>query len=166
VLVERDLPKLLTLVATVPAPAYKTFRAADRFRADTGPAAKVRIGWLGDNFKKHFLPKVEKNTPAANLAIATLAQASLDAPVLKELGTRAETALAHLWHLLSLQPQGQSGPLLVNGCANIFYIKDTSGTLWAVRAGWDADYGDWHVEACSMSSPSGWVAGRRVVSRT
>ena len=156
---------LLKQVAIATVQSIGEFVAKDDFKVDTSAKAKVKIGCLGDNFTKHFLPKVERDVPATELAVYTLAKASLDIPILAELGDKAETTLAHLWQLLQKQGNGQAGTLLTNGYANIFYIRDSDGTLWAVCADWDASCGGWDVEAGSVDGPDGWSAGLRVVSR-
>ena len=152
---------LLKQVATVAVRAVKKFSAQNTFGA-TKPA--IKLWYLGDNFKQYFLGKVEKNVPAVTLAAHQLTKASLDAPILAELGDRVETSLAHFWELLIKQANGETGILLTNGYANIFYIKDANGTLWAVRARWYAGYG-WNVFARSVGYPLRWLAGSPVFSR-
>lgn len=157
--------KVIRSVSVVTAPAVAKFVAHDRFTVNIAANLPVRIGYLGDNFKKHFLSKTEENVARAELTSFQLTKDSLDRDILAQLGDTAEISLAHLWYLLSLQPNGEPGFLLTNGYANIFYIRDASGILWAVRADWDAGYGHWGVEAYSVSGPDGWSAGRQVVSR-
>src|SRR4030042_1594060 len=60
---------LLKPVATVSLPAVSRFVAKDHFTVGT---SEVKIGWLGDTFRKHFLAKVEKGVSALDLAISTL----------------------------------------------------------------------------------------------
>ena len=153
---------LLKPVATVSIPAVSRFVAKDHFTVGT---SEVKIGWLGDNFREHFLAKVEKRVPTIDLAISTLVSGSLDAPILAELSDKAETTLASLWHLLCQQRSGQAGALLTNGYSNIFYIRDTGGVLWAVNARWNVSYGGWDVEAFPVGGPRRGNAGRLVVSR-
>ena len=78
---------------------------------------------------------------------------------------REETTLAYLYELLSRQPKGESGVLLTNGYATIFYIKDANGKLWAVRVYWRSYYGEWCVGADSVAYPDEWHGGYRVFSR-
>lgn len=163
----RERPKLLESIATVPVPATKRFLAADHFRLDTSRKAKVKVAFLGDIFKKNFVPKVETDLPAGELKIHKLLRDSVDAPITAELGAAHETCLADLWALLLRQPNGETkvGGLLVNGRANIFYIHDTQGVLWAVSARWNADDGRWCLYAHAVSDPIPWHADYRVVSR-
>jgi len=159
--------KLLESVATAALASVESFVAVERFVVDTGKKAPVKLGWLGDNFKEHFLPKVETQIEGTEVKISKLLEASLDPPIINALGgeEKAETSLAHLYALLLLQPKGQKGKLLTNGYANIFYIRDAKGVLWAVRARWDDIYDYWHVEANPVSRPNAWNDGGRVVSR-
>jgi len=157
---------LLRLVTTVVVPAIKKFVVADHFRIDTSSSAKVKIGYLGDNFETQFLPKVEENVLAVELAIHTLTKGVLDKDIRKELGQdREETTLAHLYELLSKQPKGESGVLLTDGRVNIFYIKDANRNFWAAYAYWYAADGGWSVGAGSVGNPVEWDEGRRVFSR-
>lgn len=159
--------KLLELVTTMPAFACNRFVASEHFKVDTGKSAKVKIAWLGNNFKELFLSKTEEDVLAGELKIYKLLQSSLDAPIMTELGDpRAySTALADIWWMLKTQPNGEDGALLVNGYANIFYINDAKGNLWSVLANWSPGKGGWYFEAGSIGQPGGWVGVCQVVSR-
>jgi len=148
----------------IPATTDK-FVAKDKFKVDTGRKAKVKISWLGDNFRAHFLGKTEDSFPGSTIARRKLEKDSVDGPILLDLGgkEKAKTTLAELYAMLVKQPNGEDGDLLTNGCANIFYIEDVDGTLWAVVTRWDGD--GWSVAADSVELPVGWLAGRQVFSR-
>lgn len=151
--------KLLELVTTVETTGIKAFKAGGKFR-EGKTTDGVKIAWLSDNFKENFLGKTEQNVAQAAFRIQKLKKASLD-----ELGDTAEIFLAQLWELLKKQGNGQRGDLLVSGYANITYIRDSSGNLWAVCAHWRADHDGWHVNADSVTDPSLWYADNQVVSR-
>lgn len=157
--------KLLDLVTTVKMSERGRFVARESIQENTGTKAEVKIAWLGDNLKTYFLDLVEKERGAIELRFHKLRGASLDAPIIAELGEVAEITLGQFWSLLRQQARGQSGPLLTNGWANIAYIRDVNEELRAVGAYWNADYGGWDVEANSVTNLHGWHAGRRVVSR-
>ena len=59
---------------------------------------------------------------------------SVDGPILAELGgeAKAETTLTEVYSLMEAQKNGENGPLLTNGYANIFYVRDVNGALRAV----------------------------------
>ncbi len=162
-----DPKKLLELMTTVSVAACEKFVAKEHFKVDIGRKAKVKIAFLWDNFCKHFLPKTEEGVLAGEIKVHKLLRSSLDAPIMTELGdpTSYSTTLADMWALLEKQPNGEEGVLLVNGYANIFYIHDTEGNLWAVYANWYAGYGGWNVEANSVEGPLRWHDGVQVLSR-
>ena len=53
--------------------------------------------------------------------------------------------------------------LLTNGYANLFYIRDTDGILWAVRVDWGGD--GWYVNARSVERRGRWFAGIQAFGR-
>lgn len=164
---ETAIAQVLEFVQTVEVQGCDGFTAKEKFR-EGKTTDGVKIAWLGSNFKGNFLDgkgKVEESVSPATLRVHKLKTASLDAPMLAELGDTAETTLSQFWELLKKQGTGQKGPFLVNGYANIAYIRDMNGTLWAVDAGWGSGRGGWCVEAFSVSGPDGWRADCLVVSR-
>lgn len=162
-----DPKKLLELVTTVSVAACEKFVAKEHFKVDIGRKAKVKIAFLWNNFSKHFLPKTEEGVAQGEIKVHKLLQSSLDAPIMTGLGDPRSysTTLADLWALLEKQPNGEEGALLVNSYANILYIHDTEGNLWAVGAYWGADHGGWDVEAYSVEDPFRWSGGYQVLSR-
>ena len=156
-----EVPSILKLVANgIKASGSK------RFVVNEASLKEANIGWTGENFKEHFLGKVEENITDATLAIHRLEQSALDAPIRKELGSeRGVTTLAYFFNLIKKQSNGQKGHLLVNGYANIAYIRDKKNTLWAVRARWLSFYGYWLVDAYSVENPLEWLAGYQILSR-
>ena len=100
---------------------------------------------------------------ATELRYAKLTRSSLDAPILEELGDKAEASLSQMYALMARQANGQEGVLLTNGWANIFYVRDINGELRAVRVRWDGR--GWFVDAYSVTYPNGWYDGNRVFSR-
>lgn len=154
-----EVPPLLMPVTKVSVTGSK------RFTANKVSLKEANVGYTGSNFDRFFVGKVEENVGDANLAIHQLEKASLDAPIRKELGQeREEITLTHFFHLLKQQSKGQSGPLLINGYANIAYIRGNDGNLWAVDAYWDSGYRYWGVDAYSFEYPDDWNAGYQVLS--
>ena len=94
-----------------------------------------------------------------------LRKASVDAFIIAELGgeAAAETTLAGVHGLMTLQPHGQEGALLTNGLANIFYVRDRKGVLRAVYVAWHG--GGWSVSALSVEYPGRWDDGSQIFSR-
>ena len=137
-----------------------------RFTADKASLKEANIGWTNSNFDQYFLGKVEENVEDGILAVHCLQKRSLDAPIRKELGKEHdEIALTHFFGLLKKQSNGKKGHLLVNGYANIAYIRGKDENLWAVDAFWSAVNGYWGVDAYSVEIPHAWDDGNQVVSR-
>ena len=158
------MSKLLEGVTTVAANEHETFMATDFFRE----GGEIRF-WFDDNFRKYFLSgkgKIEIGVPTTELRVHTLRRVSGDEPIIRDLGGESvvETSLAYMAELISRQPQGQKGVLLTNGWANIFYIRDSSDTLWTVDCCWSSGDRRWRVVACPIPHPYGWLGGDQVFS--
>lgn len=155
-----NLP-LLEELGTVVVPATDSpFVARERYGHKAKPG--VRISYLGDNFREWFLGKTEEPTGETELRYAKLVKSSVDGPILAELGDKAETTLAQIYHL-TLQSKGEEGVLLTNEWANIFYCRDVNGSLRVMFVAC-RDY-DWRVRADSVENPNRWHDGHRVFSR-
>ncbi len=143
----------------------KKFVARDHFIVNTSKKTKVKIYGLGTNFQENFLGKIEEPIGKTKLRYHKLRKSSVDKPILAELGdkTKAETTLSEMFALMEMQPNGESGALLTNGYANIFYIRDINGGLWAVYCRWND--GGWYVHADSVENPNEWIGGFQVFSR-
>ena len=146
------------------APTTKKFVVKDKFKVDTSREAKIKISYLGDNFKKWFLGKIEGPFPGSTVYGRSLKKDSVDGPIIQGLGGNeaAKTTLAEVWALMKAQLNGESGDLLT-WSANIFYIEDVKGTLRDVYVCWDGD--GWFVYARSVENPPEWNAGQRVFYR-
>lgn len=123
----------------------------------------IKFSGFGGNFTSNFLEKVENKVPKGELKAHKLLRGAKDPEIIAALGDGHETYLVDLYGLLTQQYHGEDGLLLTNGFANIFYIRDASGNLWAVYAFWDG--GGWDVLARSIVSPIGWNADRQVFGR-
>jgi hypothetical protein len=159
------ISKLLQFICSIEVSAATEFIAAEHFKVGTMVDGVMISQSMGDNFKEHFLPKIEKGVAKATVRVHKLLSDSRDIPIITELGGEdvAESSLAHLWQLLKFQGKGEEGALLVNDWANIFYIGDINSNLWAVSAYWC--HGGWFLYALSVEYPSPWYAGRQVCSR-
>src|SRR3989344_3077877 len=154
---------LLKPIGMISLPDLPAFNAGEKYRL--GMTDGMKIGYIGSNFNTHFGGKKEKNLQSVELRIHLLRQRSKDPAIIAELGgeEKVETYLATMFAMMKKQGTGQTGDLLVNGYANIFYIKDDDDTLWAVLCLWAGS--SWRVEAPSLSHPCAWPAGRQVFSR-
>lgn len=115
---------------------------------------------LWGSFKDNF-GSIEFKETKPKLETRTLHRNMLDKDILSEFKPK-ECTLGDLVYALK---NPKKVGLLENGYANIFYIRDAKGTLWAVRASWHAVDRGWLVFAHSVSYPVGWLDGSQVVSR-
>jgi hypothetical protein len=160
---EKAKEKLLEFVASFKVAGAEKFLAEQHFKKDTSETAIVKISWLGDDFKTNFLGLVEENVPEIELKTQKLIRDSRDPGIIVELGENYMVSLAHVWNAMLLQAKGGEGNLLTNGWANMFYVADVHGVVWAVNVGWDD--GGWYVDADSVEDYDGWSAGPQVLSR-
>lgn len=68
--------------------------------------------------------------------------------------------------LINLQPNGEAGRLLTNGCTNLFYVVGAGGKLFVVRVYWSAGSREWRVFAWEFGEGDHWGAGLRVFRNT
>ena len=160
---------ILTFLSTITIPSTTSqFVAKDKFVVNMSDDAPVKISHLGGNFTTWFLNgsgKTEDPISGQTLRYAELCKASVDAPIIAELGgeAKSETTLAELFFLVEKQKCGEDGVLLNNGWANIFYVRDQDGLLRAVRVGWLVV--GWYLYADALEVPRGWRDGNQVFSR-
>jgi hypothetical protein len=146
-------------------PVAEPFMARAHFVRNTNKDASVKISSLGSNFTDWFIDKTENAFSGSKLQYADLDRSSVDGLIITELGgeEQAETTLVEVFALMATQPNGEGGSLLVADFrANIFYVRDATGVLRAVRVAWYG--GGWHVYASAVTSPIAWLAGYRVFS--
>lgn len=159
---QKSTSQLLQFVTSVTVPEVKQFKAADHFKHGEVVEGVKCYPW--DNFQKHFGSKMEEDVEGCDIHIHSLLTSARDLHIRAEIGEeREETKLAHLWYLLTLQPNGKKGALITNSYANVFYIRDTENVLWAVIARWRG--GEWYLSASSVGDPDRWDGGDRVCSR-
>ena len=157
--------RLLDHVGTVAVDAVERFAVSEKFHAGRDAQGGVNIHWIG--FNTNILHKVEENVPAADLMLFVLRESSRDIPIIAELGGEEikEVKLAQIWELLKRQARGESGVLLTNGFANIFYVRDVNGELWAVGVCWRSTTHGWLIDALTVDYPNVWFRGSLVISR-
>lgn len=154
---------LTRLLGVAPLPGTARFVAAQHFRESVARDARVKILWIGRNFRRNFLGKVEENIRPTEIGIHRLRRAARDTSIIAAIGERYETRLAHLWRLLARQPNGEDGPLTTRGVPNVFYIRAATGRLWAVDAVWSG--AGWEIGASTIDDARPWGAGRQIISR-
>ena len=85
--------------------------------------------YAGSNFEEWFFDKTVEPIGETHLRYGKLLRAEVDRPIIAELGgeVKAETSLAEIFGLMEMQKKGEKGSLLINGYANIFYVRDKIG---------------------------------------
>ncbi|MFH0891209.1 MAG: hypothetical protein V1867_00345 [Candidatus Falkowbacteria bacterium] len=122
------------------------------------------VTYQSEDFKREFFSKIEEPFGGSELRYGRLREPSKSFQIIDELGgeDKAETTLTELWGALKKQPDGkQSGPL-VNGCANIFFIRNSLGVMRAVGAYWNGN--SWVYYARPLDHGF-WVENALVFSR-
>lgn len=141
----------------------ETFVAKNFFRNDN---SAVRL-YIWDSFKNRVLSSTRKvsKQPTATLVSYDLTKEMNDLEIRAELPENHVFAIDDLWmiaDLISHQPKGESGALLNNGCANLFYVQ-VGALVLVVRVRWDGS--EWCVHAWSLGGRGRWNDGPRVFSR-
>jgi hypothetical protein len=143
----------------------KPFVGRDHFIVNISQNTPIRISYIGGNFRRWFLNKIEEPFATNVLCGHNLCKASKDGPIIAELGGEKEAAitLTEIFACMELQAEGKRQPLLTNGCANIFYVRDSDNVLRAVCILWHNN--GWSVDAWAIDAPSKWDGGSLVFSR-
>ncbi len=170
---QKTVMALLRQVKTVELPAIGTFKPANHFKITPErerKTAEVPVGWMNDDAKCLVKGLIEPETPEATLTIYRLLEASKDDPIIAQLRGDHEvqailTTWSQMYEMMKAQAHGEEGNLLVNGHANIYYIPQADGTIWAVCCSWRAHYRCWYVLACPVTCTNAWHAGDQVISR-
>lgn len=128
----------------------KTLKASEEFAV-----GKNDIAWVGSNFKENLYDLTLTKGDTKGIETRKLTRWMNDTEITAEMNPEPltlgdvlaflKTADRSLWY--------------------IFRVVDAKGELWDVNVDWRADYGGWHVGACSVAGPGSWSAGGRVVSR-
>lgn len=151
----------------VEVPLIRNFQAFDAFRIDTRDTAKIKLSSRGKEFERLYLPKIETETVRGEtLLVNTINRDRCTDPVIvAALGgiARAEITLGQFFSVFAKQPKGESGPLLVDGRANIGYVRDIEGTLGALRGCFDGT--GWSFGRFTFGDARGWRANCCVISR-
>ncbi len=159
--------KLLESYSKVIIPATtEKFVVKEKFIVNIARKDSVKISFIGNNFSKWFLGKIEESVTETAVCYAKLTKFSVDGSILIELGNSAEMAISQIYWLILQQPKGpkgENGALLTNGYSNIFYVRDVRNVLCDVHVRWYA-YG-WRVSAYPVVLPHAWGNGDRIFFR-
>lgn len=96
--------------------------------------------------------------------VASLLKANAyDTDIRKELPDTHLSTLEDIAGLIEAQPNGQSGLLLNNGWANIFYVEGKNGEVFAVFVDWYSDRHEWLVVDYELDEFVKWDAASQVL---
>ncbi|MHB1163168.1 MAG: hypothetical protein ACYCZZ_01405 [Minisyncoccota bacterium] len=151
-------------ITTINVGEIPSFAPKGKFR-EGSVTEGVKIAETCSDFKRNFLVITQTNIAPTTIRIQKLKKQCASREIMEKLAAACEIMLAHLWELLKAQGAGQPGPLLVNGCKNIAYIRDKKGCLQSVYAKWDFDDDGWKIFSlpAGSSSPSE-QSGSHVIS--
>lgn len=141
---------ILTILHTVKIFAQTAVTTSKEYFEEAGVVS------MGSNFEAQFLGLEVSAVAESELAVRKLTQDSLDAPILTELGDKAEISVLQFREFLDAN-RGSTEWF-------IFYLKGKDGNVWAVSALWYAG-GGWYVHAYSVDNPDRWRAGDQVLSQ-
>jgi len=139
------------------------FVAKDFFVVNTAENAPVKISYVGGNFEKRYLGKIEKPSSGSTLAGRQLTKNTFDEKIITEIGgeIKVETTLYEVYTSMAKHPNGPDSGCGKLGVWNIFYVRDINGVLGAVDVYWHGD--GWSVSAFKLECE--WNAGNTVFSR-
>lgn len=162
---DNSLKELLALHKTSTIGMVDSFNPHEFFRTREGL-------WVSGQFIDRVFSQVSsapmginKKTP---LQSHTLIEITTDAKIRQALPEDHVFEVAELCVIISsligAQLNGTEGRLLVNGFANLFYVKGKNSQVYVVFVIWDAVNLEWNVVAWSLVVLR-WVAGGRIFSR-
>jgi hypothetical protein len=154
--------RLLQHVGSVSVPEFQNFFATDHFR-EGQPIGRLQITWIGSNFEKHFLGKIEGHWLARELDVYQLRSFANDSAIISDIGRPVEVTLHDVWVLLKRQMHGQQGLLRTDARPNVFYIRGSHGKLWAVDTVWSG--AGWEIGASRLDDPRLWHRDINIISR-
>lgn len=155
---------LLKRVTTVATPDIKRFVAADVLGSTGVNKDGVKIAYLGDNFKRVFSNLVERDVPAGELAVDRLEHYATTLDIASTIPeAKRVVTMGQIYWLVRDQELNGSGPILINGWANLGLAYGNDGNVWLVDA---YRYGvGWYFDANPLDSPDSWCDGNQVLSR-
>ncbi len=144
--------------STVPA-RTKPFNAAAFYQTGTGLYIHDTFA---DRLDIHARQTVD-STPACPYVASLLKANAYDRDIREELPENHLSTLEDIAALIEAQPGGQSGLLLNNGYANIFYVEGKNGEIFTVSVGWDFNDRQWFVDDWGLGELGDWLADRQVL---
>jgi hypothetical protein len=154
--------RLLRYLGSLDVPEFEQFFAAEHLR-QWQPVGRLQITWIGSNFEKHLLGKVEGHAPARELDVYKLKQFAHGNAIVKDIGGSVEVTLHDVWVLLKRQSHGENGLLRTDARPNVFFVRGSRGRLWAVDAVWGG--AGWEIGASRLDNPRLWNRDVNIIAR-
>ena len=115
------------------------------------------FGWIDSDFKNEGLDKAETSRPEQQIRTFK----TTDAQTLAQIFTDPEKMYVTQEQISYCVEKG----LLDKKEYNLFLIKKSDGTFWAVYCHWLSGYGYWRVGANSLTDPYPWSTAPQVFVR-
>ena len=138
------------------------------FVAGTEPGREIRIATIFDEFRRRFLSNprwtLEPHSEVS-IRVLRLTTSSTSTEILERFSEvpGPEVPLSVVFQILKRQPAGESGPLSTTGFTNVFFVRDSTDCLQAVRVHWFG-YG-WHLGSYPVTRVIPWREGAHIVTR-
>lgn len=116
------------------------------------------ISWISSEFQEVF-GDVKVSPKRVKFQARTLEKKMTDSQIISE-WKPTEATLDEVVYALD-----KKDGLLMNSYTNIFYVRDSKNTLWAVGAHWYPFCGGWIVLVLSVARAIEWRAGTQVLSK-
>lgn len=144
--------------ATVPA-RTKSFNAATFYQTGTGLYV---YDTFADRLDLSARPTVD-SAPERPYVASLLKANAYDTDIRKELPETHLSTLEDIASLIGAQRSGQSGLLLNNGYANIFYVEGKNGEVFAVNVRWHSGNRYCYVNDLELDEDGLWLAVSQVL---
>ncbi|MEI7750292.1 MAG: hypothetical protein WCJ25_04820 [Candidatus Moraniibacteriota bacterium] len=143
-----------------------TFFASGKGELDEDAFFQSREGeiWVSPSFRKRFGRTFRKSQASNRRYVACeLKQNASDTDIRANLPVSHLSKLGDIARFIKAQRGGKKGVLLNNGLANIFYVEDENGQVFAVLVGWGSGGRTWYVYDWRLDEDGDWLAGRQVL---
>lgn len=147
--------------ATVPA-RTKPFDAVEFYRTRAGLYVYNVYNTFTDRLDLRTRPMVD-SAPERSYVASFLKVKAYNEDIRKELPETHLSTLEDIAGLIEAQPDGQSGFLLNNGYANLFYVLSKNGEVFAVDVRWVSNVRTWDVRDWKFVEVGCWHAGNQIL---
>ncbi|NTW46116.1 MAG: hypothetical protein HGB18_03650 [Candidatus Moranbacteria bacterium] len=120
--------------------------------------------WVSPSFREKFGSTFRKSRASDRKYVASeLKQSANDTVIRADLPGAHLSKLGDIARFIKVQRGGKKGILLNNGLANIFYVEDENGQVFAVNFRWNSAVRTWFVVVWKLGEHGDWNAGNQVL---